>query len=177
MWLLSLAGVPMLVLGVDVLRGRRIITFFQTLIWHERTPEVLEARDYIWAMALIVVGLLLALFGVAELINPRPVLAVNEEGLWLRVGHPFSRLKLVPWSDVVDVGADELDDEGDVIPVFLVELADRNQLPEHPWGARWLDQKTLAILSSDWEEGAPQVADRVTHAAMEASRARHPVSS
>ena len=33
MWLLSLAGVPLLVLGVDVLRNRRIISFFQNLIW------------------------------------------------------------------------------------------------------------------------------------------------
>lgn len=29
MWLLSLAGIPLLVLGVDVLRSRRIIGFFR----------------------------------------------------------------------------------------------------------------------------------------------------
>ena len=168
MWLLSLAGVPLLVLGVDVLRSRRIFTFFQNLIWPNGNPELLEPRDYIWAVALIVVGLTLATFGVTELINPRPVLATNPEGVWLRVGNPFSSLRLVPWNELVDVGAEQLDDEGDVVPALLLTVDDPSKLPVHPWGARWLEPNTLAILTSDWEEGAQAAAAKIAEAAMAA---------
>lgn len=175
MWLLSLAGVPLLVLGVDVLRNRRIISFFQNLIWPNGNPEVLEPRDYIWAVTLIVVGLLIAVFGVAELINPRPVLAATEDGLHLRIGNPFSPLSFVPWGEVVDVGDEVLDDEGDPVGVFVLTVADRNRLPAHPWGARWLEGNTLAVLASDWETPAGQVAEQVAAASLAASRYRHPV--
>ena len=134
MWLLSLAGVPLLVLGVDVLRSRRIFTFFQNLIWPNGNPELLEPRDYIWAVALIVVGLALAIFGVTELINPRPVLATSPEGVWLRAGHPFSSLRLIPWTELVDVGAEQLDDEGDVVPVLLITVDDPSRLPHSSLG-------------------------------------------
>ncbi len=175
MWLLSLAGVPLLVLGVDVLRSRRIFTFFQNLIWPNGNPELLEPRDYIWAVALIVVGLALAIFGVTELINPRPVLATSPEGVWLRAGHPFSSLRLIPWTELVDVGAEQLDDEGDVVPVLLITVDDPSRLPHHPWGARWLEPNTLAVMTSDWEQGSQVAAAKITEAAMEASRTRDPV--
>jgi hypothetical protein len=175
MWLLSLAGVPLLVLGVDVLRNRRIISFFQNLIWPNGNPEVLEPRDYIWAVAMIIVGLLMAIFGVAELINPRPVLASSPDGLRLRIGSPFASLSFVPWSEIVDVGAEELDDEGDPVPVFLLTVANRERLPAHPWGARWLDGQTLAVLASDWETPPARVAEMVVAASLEASRYRYAV--
>ena len=177
MWLLSLAGVPLLVLGVDVLRNRRIISFFQNLIWPNGTPEVLEPRDYIWAVALITVGLVIAIFGVAELINPRPVLAASADGIRLRVGNPFASLSFVPWSEVANVGAENLDDEGDAVPVFLLTVADRNRFPAHPWGARWVDDKTLAVLASDWETGPTQAAAQVAAVAQQAARIRHPVAT
>lgn len=177
MWLLSLAGVPLLVLGVDVLRNRRIISFFQNLIWPNGNPEVLEPRDYIWAVALVIVGLLIAVFGVAELINPRPVLAASEDGLRLRIGNPFSSLAFVPWNEVVDVGAEQLDDEGDPVSVFVLTVSSRERLPAHPWGARWLDDKTLAVLASDWEIPPERVAERVAAASLQASRYRHPVAT
>lgn len=172
MWLLSLAGVPLLVLGVDVLRNRRIISFFQNLIWPNGNPELLEPRDYIWAVALVVVGLLIAVFGVAELINPRPVLATSKDGLRLRIGSPFASLSLVPWNEIVDVGAEDLDDEGDPVPVFLLTVANRERLPAHPWGARWLDGQTLGVLASDWEIPPARVAEMVAAASLEASRYR-----
>ena len=177
MWLLSLAGVPLLVLGVDVVRNRRIISFFQNLIWPNGNPEVLEPRDYIWAVALIIVGLLIAVFGVAELINPRPVLAASEDGIRLRIGNPFSSLTFIPWNEVVDVGAEQLDDEGDPVSVFVLTVASRDRLPAHPWGARWLDDKTLAVLATDWETPPARVAERVAAASLAASRYRHGVTT
>jgi hypothetical protein len=170
MWLLSLAGIPLLVLGVDVLRSRRIIGFFQNLIWPSGNPEVLEARDYIWAVVMIVVGLIIAGYGVAELINPRPVLAATDDGLRLRIGHPAAPAATIPWAELVDVGAEELDDEGESVPVLWLKVFDPSRLPAHPWAARWLDDNTIALLASDWERPAATVADQISRASMEATR-------
>ncbi|MGH8925501.1 MAG: hypothetical protein ACRDWA_12820 [Acidimicrobiia bacterium] len=177
MWLLSLAGVPLLVLGIDVLRNRRIISFFQSLIWPNGNPEVLEPRDYIWAVALITVGLLIAIFGVAELVNPRPVLATSPDGLRLRIGSPFASLTLIPWNEVVDVGVEQLDDEGDPVSVFVLTVANPDRLPSHPWGARWLDEKSLAVLASDWETPPARVAEQVAAASVAASRSRYAITT
>jgi hypothetical protein len=172
MWLLSLAGVPLLVLGVDVLRSRRLIGFFQNLIWPNGSPEVLETRDYIWAVALIVFGIVIAGYGIAELINPRPVLRADTDGLLLRLGHPLASASSVPWVDVVDIGSEDLDDEGDVVPVFWLKVADATRLPSRPWGARWLEPNTLAVLASDWERAPAAVVIELTRTAMSVARLR-----
>lgn len=170
MWLLSLAGIPLLVLGVDVLRSRRIIGFFQQLIWPNGNPEILEARDYIWAVALVAVGLIVAAYGVAELINPRAVVATGNDGVRLRLGHPLAASTIVPWSALVDVGAEELDDEGDAIPALWLKVAEPELLPAHPWGARWLDRNTIALLAADWERPPGIVADKIAQASLAAHR-------
>lgn len=179
MFLLSMAGIPLLVLGVEVLRTRSpaisvwklsnkfefvadvtIIEFFQNQVYG-RNPEVLEWRDYIWATAMIVVGLIIAGYGVAELINPRPVVATTLNGLRLRLGHPGASPTVVPWEEVIDVGSEELDDEGESVPVLWLKVANPERLPAHPWAARWLDANTLALLASDWEADPAAVAGRI----------------
>ncbi|CAN5221076.1 hypothetical protein BH18ACT5_BH18ACT5_05790 [soil metagenome] len=176
MWLLSLAGIPLLVLGVDVLRSRRIIGFFQNLIWPNGNPELLEARDYIWAVVMIVIGLVIAGYGVAELINPRPVLSTTSEGIRLRIGHPAAAATTIPWGDLVDVGSEELDDEGEAIPVLWLRVAAPESLPPHPWAARWLDTNTIALLASDWEKPPAVVAVQITAVAREVARLPRPIS-
>lgn len=170
MWLLSLAGIPLFVLGADVLRSRRIFTFFQNLIWPNGNAELLEPREYIWAAGLIVIGLTIAVYGVAELINPRPVVSTSDEGIRVRLGHPGARSSTIPWADMIDVGSEELDDEGDPTPVLWLKVAQPARLPAHPWGARWLDSNTIALLASDWERSPTVVAEEIGRAAMAASR-------
>jgi hypothetical protein len=176
MWLLSLAGVPLLVVGVDVLRSRRIIGFFQNLIWPNGNPELLEARDYIWAVALIVFGLIIAGYGIVELINPRPVLKANDEGIFLRLGNPVAAATMIPWADLVDIGSEDLDDEGDIVPVLWIKVADPSLLPRRPWGARWLDDTTIAVLGSDWERPPAAVVIDLTRTAMSVVRLRRAVA-
>lgn len=172
MWLLSLAGVPLVILGADVLRSRRIISFLQNLIWPNGNPELLEARDYIWAVVLVVVGLIIAGYGVVELVNPRPVLKTTGEGIRLRLGNPLAGASLIPWGELIDVGSEEVDDEGDAVPVLWLRLSDPARLPAHPWGARWLNPNTIAVLASDWEMAPASVAIEIAKASMAAARVR-----
>ncbi|MGQ0849614.1 MAG: hypothetical protein ACT4OP_10935 [Actinomycetota bacterium] len=169
MWLIAMGGIPPLVLGVDILFRRRIIGFFQNLIWPNGNPELLEPRDYIWAVALIVLGLMLAVYGLKDLISPRPLVAGDAQGLHLRLGGPISRPLTVSWADISDLGAEEVDDDGEAVPVFWVRLRRTEVLPPDLWGARWLDGRTLAILASDWERPPARVAEDLAAIAIEAT--------
>jgi hypothetical protein len=174
MWLVALAGVPMIVLGVDVLFRRRLISAISSVVFDPSDPQLLEPRDVIWAVVLLVLGLLLTVFGLKELISPRPVVMANSQGLHLHLGHLFARPLMVPWDEIDDVGAEDLSDDGDVVPVMWIRVDNPLRMPRHPWGARWLDASTLAILASDWEKDPRWVAEMVSEVAVNTARQTPP---
>jgi hypothetical protein len=169
MWLLAVAGVPLTVLGIDVLYQRRVINFFSELVFTS-DPQLVEPRDRIWAVAMLLVGLSFSVWGLKELIAPRSVLEADFNGLRLRLRGPFRPGDRVPWDQVEDVDAEVLDDEGDRVSVLLVEVKQPEKLPVHPYGARWLDKWTLAILAADWDRSPRYVADAITELALTAAR-------
>lgn len=171
MWLLAIAGIPLVVVGLDVLYRRRISNFFSGLIFAADAPQVFEPRDVIWAIAILLIGLALAGFGLKELLSPRAVVRAGQEGLALRLGGPFKPPVVIPWDVIDDVGAEMVDDDGDIVPVMWVRLADVTVIPADPWGARWIDPTTLAVLASDWEMPANLVAEKVADVAVEVTRA------
>jgi hypothetical protein len=176
MWLVALAGVPMIVLGVDVLFRRRLVSAISSIVFNPDDPQLFEARDVIWAVVLLVLGILLTVFGLKDLIYPHPVVKADREGLHLHLGHLFEGSLVIPWDEVDDVGAEELNDDGDVIPVMWVRVNNSLRMPPHPWGARWLDANTLAILASDWEKDPRWVAEMVTEVAVNTARQALPPS-
>lgn len=176
MWLLALAGVPMIVLGVDVLFRRRLINAISSAVFNPNDPQLLEPRDVIWAVVLLVLGLILTGFGLKELVAPRPVVKADRFGLQLQLGHPFSRPVMLPWDEIDDVGAEDLDDDGDVIPAMWVRTDRPARLPRNPWGARWIDSNTLAMLASDWESHPRKVAELVADVAVNTARQAPPPS-
>ena len=168
MWLLALAGVPMVVIGIDILMRRRIFGAISSIVF-VGDPQLVEPRDIIWAGVLLVLGIIFIGFGLRELIAPKPVLVADAGGLHLLLGHPFSRLITVPWSEVDGIGAEDLDDDGSVIPVLWVRVANPSRLPANPWGARWIEADTVAVMGADWER-TPQAVAQAT--ARVAARAR-----
>ena len=92
----------------------------------------------------------------------------DAKGLHLHLGHPFSRLVTVPWSEVDDIGAEELDDDGSVIPVMWVRVSNPEHLPSNPWGARWIEPDTLAVMAADWEKAPRLVAQAAAEIAVSA---------
>lgn len=151
MWFTALGGVPLLVVGVDVVSQHRIVRFFHNLVFATSQEQPLGPRDYIWAWVFIVVGALLVLWGLKELVVPTEVVRADTYGLALSLGRPFRSPVLLPWRQIDDIGDAVIDDDGDSVPVLWVRVMDPDLLPEVVWNARKVDDRTVALYASDWE--------------------------
>ena len=167
MWLIALAGVPMVVIGIDVLLRRRVFGVLSSIVF-EGDPQLVEPRDVVWAVVLLILGLIFIGFGLRELLIPTPVLVADATGLHLHLGHPLSRLVTIPWAEVDDIGAEDLDDDGSVIPVMWVRVSNPERFPDNPWGARWIEPDTLAVMAADWERNPRFVAEAAADIAVNA---------
>ncbi|MFO7548149.1 MAG: hypothetical protein R6X29_04660 [Acidimicrobiia bacterium] len=169
-WWVAILGVPLLVMSADVLTRRRITDSLRGLLFRPEDTQLLEPRDMIWAAGLGLLGLALVLWGLRELIAPTPVLVADGDGLAVRLGNPFGPGQVrLAWEDVDDLGASTVDDDGEQVPVLWVRVFDRSRLPENPWGARWLDERTLAMYASDWERPPAEVAVEAVEVAVAAA--------
>lgn len=162
MWLVALAGVPFVVIGADFLARRRVINWLVTLVYEERTPDAFEARDTLWAILFVLAGLVLIVFGLKELLFPRPVLLADEETSRWALRGPFRKPVEIPWDMIRSWSSAEVDDAGVPRPALVLELTDRFGLPDDPWAARWSGDSTLILLSEDWEQSA-EVVERALH--------------
>lgn len=174
MWLLALSGIPLMVIGLDVLYRRRIINFFSELVFAQNSPQLVEPRDVVWAAFLLVLGVIVSVFGLKELLAPRAVVKADAAGLHLRIAGPFRGPVLIPWEALDDIGAEQLEDDGDLVPVMWLRFRDLSMVPTDPWGGRWIDGKTLALLASDWEVPAREVAEKVADIAVTSSTRARP---
>lgn len=174
MWLVALSGIPLMVIGIDILYRRRIINFFSELVFASNSPQLVEPRDVIWAAFLLVLGAILSVFGLKELLAPRAMVRADGGGLHLRIAGPFRAPVVIPWDALDDIGAEQLEDDGDLVSVMWLRFKDLSMMPTDPWGARWIDGETLALLAADWEVPAREVAEKVADIAVaSAARPRH----
>jgi hypothetical protein len=169
MWLLALGGIPLMVIAVDVLTSRRITNWLRELIFTPEDTQIYEPRDVIWAWAILLFAAFIVLWGLKELFRPTKVIETRGDGLVVRLRGPLRKPDLVPWGDIVDIAAGEITDEGDVLLLLRITLTDRRQLPDHPWGARWLEPKVLGLLAEDWATPPADVADQIGQYAVEAA--------
>ncbi len=158
MWLVALAGVPFVVFGADFLARRRIMQWLLDLIYADKSPDAFEARDTLWAILFLLAGITLIVFGLKELLFPRPVLSADETTTRWALRGPFRPLVEIPWSAIRGWSAMTVDDSGVTLPVLALEIADRTGIPDNPWSARWSEESTLIVLTEDWEQSAEVVA-------------------
>jgi hypothetical protein len=170
MWLLAMGGIPLLVIAVDVLTSRRITNWLRELIFTPQDTQIYEPRDVIWAWALLLFSVFLVLWGLKELFMPTKVIEAREEGLAVRLRGPFRQPDLIPWGNIVDIEPGEILDEGDVLVLLQIELYSRGWLPEHPWGARWVETRTLGLLAEDWSIAPARAAEQLGQYAVEAAQ-------
>lgn len=168
MWTLALAGVPLVVLAVDVLSRRRLTDALRAVLFRPEDTQLFEPRDVIWAWVMLICGGVLVVFGLKELMFPTAVIEANGKGLRLKLSGPLRPPSTLAWSEIDDIGSGSVADEGDRLPVMWIRLFDPTLLPDQPWGARWIDERTVALLASDWDRSAVRAAEEITALALAA---------
>jgi hypothetical protein len=158
-WLLAILGVPFLLIGADFFFEQKLIGRFRDLVYGTEELPAIEPRDQILAALFVLVGATLILWGLKELVFPKKVFSANDQGIRLAIAGPFRPPLLVPWSRVADVSYIVLDDEGDDRPSVLLEVSDRAELPDHPWGARWVGPVELLIDTVGWSPPATDIVE------------------
>jgi hypothetical protein len=171
MWLLAIGSIPLLVISVDVLTNRRITNWLREMVFNPNDTQIYEPRDVIWAWAMLLFSALLILWGLKELFVPTKVIEARSEGLAVRLRGPLAKADVIPWEHVIDIRSGEIMDEGDVLILLRIRLLTRGDLPDHPWGARWVETRVLGILAQDWATPPAKVADQIAEFA--AGVARH----
>lgn len=167
MWLLAMAGIPLLVISIDVLTQRRITRWLTDIVFRPEDVQIFEPRDVIFAWAMFLFAAFLVLWGLRELFVPTRVLECRDEGLALKINGPFRPASVIEWDNIKDVGGEEIEDEGEVVPLFVVGVFSREGLPDNPWGARWVGELELGVLAQDWADDAQTVAERVADYAVD----------
>jgi hypothetical protein len=170
MWLLAIGGIPLLVIAVDVLTNRRITNWLRELLFNPDDTQIYEPRDVIWAWAMLLFSAFLVLWGLKELFLPTKVIEGRDGGMAVRLRGPLLKADVIPWGNVVDVEAGEIIDEGDILLLLKIKVLTRDGLPEHPWGARWVENRVLGMLAQDWSTPPAKVADQIAGYAVEAAR-------
>jgi hypothetical protein len=168
MWLLAMGGIPLLVISLDVLTQRRITRWLTDIMFRPEDVQIYEPRDVIFAWVMFLFGSFLVLWGLKELFMPTKVVECTDEGLALRVNGPFRPASVIGWDNIRDVGGADIEDDGDIVPLFVVGVFGRDGLPDNPWGARWVEERDLGVLAEDWSEDPQDVAERVADYAVEA---------
>lgn len=157
MWGLSLLGVPMAVVAVDVLTTNRFTNVIREFVFGTGETQVIEPRDQLWAAALGLVGGVLIAWGLWELVRPRAVVSAHADGVSFFLRGPFRPATNLAWDQIEDLGAGVVVDGGTELPVLWLTAA-ADLLPPNPWGARYVSENKLAILAADWEAGPADVA-------------------
>ncbi len=175
MWLTSQVATPLIELSVDVLTQRRITDSLRDLLFRPDDTQLFEFRDVVWAWAILIIAGGVAIWALRELIVPTKVVSADLSGVRLQVTPPFRKPLFVAWSDVEDIGSATVEDEGDAFPVLWIRFAEIDVgLPE-PWSARWMDERTLALMGSDWDTDPIDVARLLADIAIEAATAEEDV--
>jgi len=172
MWLMAMGGIPLLIISLDVLTERRITRWLTDLIFRPEDVQIYEPRDVIYAWAMLLFGGFLVVWGLKELFLPTKVVECRDDGLAVRINGPLRGPSLIPWNNIRDVGGAEIDDEGDMVPLLVVSVFGRENLPDNPWGARWVEERELGVMAQDWEEDPDLVAEQIADYAVDAVK-RH----
>jgi hypothetical protein len=171
MWLLAIGSIPLLVVSVDVLTNRRITNLLREIVFNPNDTQIYEPRDVIWAWAMLLFSGFLILWGLKELFVPTKVIEARAEGLAVRLRGPLAKADVIPWENVIEIRPGEIMDEGDVLILLRISLLTRGDLPDHPWGARWVETRVLGMLAQDWATPPAKVAEQIAEYA--AGVARH----
>lgn len=152
--LIGLAGLLLVIAALEILWVHRI----------SLVPEVdangnLTTRgraqlraDIVWGVSFLLAGGVAFFAALVSLFDAKPVVALSDEGISLRVGGPRSSV-LVPWEELISIRAGNDFEEGSTrpIPVLLLEVERPERFPSELWGADW-SGSVLKVDAGGWTE-------------------------
>lgn len=169
---MAMGGIPLLVISLDVLTERRITRWLTDLIFAPEDIQIYEPRDVIFAWVMLLFALVFVGWGLKELFVPTKVVECRDGGLALKLRGPFQMADLLPWGNIKDVEAAEVDDEGDIIPILIVSVFGREGLPDNPWSARWVAERELGLMAQDWAMDPAVAASKIADYAVDITRSK-----
>lgn len=172
MWFMALGGIPLLVMSIDVLTNRKLTNQLREMLFRPDQTQIYEPRDVIWAWAMLLFGVIVVGWGLKDLFYPTRLVEARPTGLAVRLRGPFRKPSLIPWEQIKDISAIEIEDEDALLPLLGIELATRGDLPQHPWAARWLDEGLVGVLAQDWSKRPAQVVAEIEKYAVEVAVAQ-----
>lgn len=170
MWLMAMGGIPLLVISLDVLTQRRITRWLTDIMFRPEDVQIFEPRDVIFAWVMLLFGALFVIWGLKELFVPTKVIECTDEGLAVRVSGPHRGPTVIPWDDIRDVGGADIEDDGDLIPLLIITVFHRGELPDNPWGARWVAELELGIMAQDYDDDPQVIAERIAEYAVDQAK-------
>ena len=81
----------------------------------------------------------------------------------------------MPWDQIADIGSGTVDDDGEHLPVLWIRSVDPGVFPADAWGARLVDDRTIALLASDWEIGHVAAAEAISKLILDMRAREQPV--
>lgn len=130
--------------------------------------DAFEARDYLWAAAYGTLGLGLVIHGLRDLLVPRKVLVADDEGISVHLSGWFGRTTRIPWPVIDDIRGGRLTHLDAISEALMVTVTSNEGIPSDPWGARWIDDNTLAIVARHWTKTPDAVAEGLKDLALQA---------
>lgn len=128
--------------------------------------DAFEARDFLWAAAYGTFGIGLIVHGLRDLLIPRKMLVADDDGMTVHLSGWFGRPTEIPWSVIDDVRGGRLTHLDHASEALMVTVTTPESIPQDPWGARWIDDHTLAIAARHWTRTPADVAEGLTEMAI-----------
>ena len=78
MWLMAMAGIPLLIISLDALTNRRITNWLREIVFNPEDTQIYEPRDVIWAWVMVLFAGFIVLWGLKELFIPTVVIECRD---------------------------------------------------------------------------------------------------
>ncbi len=153
-WLLGVLGLPLIFIAVDYVWGTfGFLDLLGSWAYGAKDVEAFEPRDDVLVAILGSLGIACTGFTLKEVIAPRRLLVADDDGVHIPLRGPLRGTDGISWYQVKELRAED--------DALLIEVQSRGDLPEDPWGARWIDDHTLRLDSTWWDRSPESVLGRV----------------
>jgi len=157
----ALAGLPLVAIAFDFFTGARLLNRIGEVVYNSDV-DPFELRDAFLASLFAFMGGTMVLWGLRDLVVPKPILKADPDALRLAVRGPFGRLTNVVWSELEEAKEATREVDGQTLPALALTVSTQGELPDEPWGARWVGGHTLVMDATRWDTTLADVVSELT---------------